>query len=204
MRLTQKIKEQACIRLLHFHPKKAIARELGISHGAVRDWSIFLAHGNFAWVTQPYIGQRKELLAGAVSYWLAEYPIGYSDVARQFGLRPAGLFQAIRQRLDKLPLPLRPQRLRFWDTASRPVLGAFQMEIRRLADIPADRPLTLPERKALLRELKDARDRLLCAESLLEVAVETCRDELKKKELQRQLELTKKALASYGCAASST
>ncbi len=42
----------------------------------------------------------------------------------------------------------------------------------------------------------DARGRLICAESILEVAIEGCKDELKKKELQRQLELTRKALAS--------
>lgn len=44
--------------------------------------------------------------------------------------------------------------------------------------------------------MQDARGRLICAESILEVAIESCKDELKKKELQRQLELTRKALAS--------
>lgn len=44
--------------------------------------------------------------------------------------------------------------------------------------------------------MQDARGRLICAESILEVAIEGCKDELKKKELQRQLELTRKALAS--------
>ncbi len=70
------------------------------------------------------------------------------------------------------------------------------MAIEKLSDIPADRPLTLAERKALLKEMQDARGRLICAESILEVAIEGCKDELKKKELQRQLELTRKALAS--------
>ncbi|WP_301879195.1 hypothetical protein [Sutterella wadsworthensis] len=70
------------------------------------------------------------------------------------------------------------------------------MAIEKLSDIPADRPLTLAERKALLKEMQDARGRLICAESILEVAIESCKDELKKKELQRQLELTRKALAS--------
>ena len=55
------------------------------------------------------------------------------------------------------------------------------MTIEKLSDIPADRPLTTAERKALFEELKDAQTRLACAESLLEVAVENCKDELKKK-----------------------
>lgn len=72
------------------------------------------------------------------------------------------------------------------------------MAVEKLSDIPADRPLTTAERKALFEELKDAKTRLVCAESLLEVAVESCKDELQKKELQRQLELTRKALKSLG------
>ncbi len=41
MKISVSIKEQACERLLHFHPKKTIARELGISASVVRDWSFF-------------------------------------------------------------------------------------------------------------------------------------------------------------------
>ena len=55
------------------------------------------------------------------------------------------------------------------------------MAIEKLSDIPADRPLTLAERKALLKEMQDARGRLICAESILEVAIEGCKDELKKR-----------------------
>ncbi len=55
------------------------------------------------------------------------------------------------------------------------------MAFEKLSDIPSDRPLNLAERKALMRELEDAKARLICAESLLEVAVESCKDELKKK-----------------------
>ena len=71
------------------------------------------------------------------------------------------------------------------------------MAINKLSDIPANRPLTLQERKALFREVQEAKDRLICSEALLEVAVESCKDELKKKELQRQLEQTRQALASF-------
>lgn len=124
------------------------------------------------------------------------YPIGYSDVAKQFGVRPATLFQKIRRTVAKLPEQLRPKRILFWDVKPETSLGTFRMAIEKLSDIPADRPLTLAERKALLKEMQDARGRLICAESILEVAIEGCKDELKKKELQRQLELTRKALAS--------
>lgn len=60
--------------------------------------------------------------------------------------------------------------------------------------------LTESERKALFKELEEAKGRLICAESLLEVAVESCKDELKKKELRRQLEQTRKVLASLSSA----
>lgn len=114
----------------------------------------------------------------------------------QFGVRPVTLFQKIRRTVTKLPEQLRPKRILFWDVKPETSLGTFRMAIEKLSDIPADRPLTLAERKALLKEMQDARGRLICAESILEVAIESCKDELKKKELQRQLELTRKALAS--------
>lgn len=53
--------------------------------------------------------------------------------------------------------------------------------VEKLSDIPADRLLSTAERKALFEELKDAQTRLACAESLLEIAVESCKDELKKR-----------------------
>ena len=111
-------------------------------------------------------------------------------------MRPATLFQKIRPTVAKLPEQLRPKRILFWDVKLETSLGIFRMASEKLSDISADRPLTLAERKALLKEMQDARGRLICAESILEVAIEGCKDELKKKELQRQLELTRKALAS--------
>lgn len=113
----------------------------------------------------------------------------------QFGVRPVTLFQKIRRTVTKLPEQLRPKRILFWDVKPETSLGTFRMAIEKLSDIPADRPLTLAERKVLLKEMQDARGRLICAESILEVAIEGCKDELKK-ELLRQLELTRKALAS--------
>ena len=124
------------------------------------------------------------------------YPIGYSDVARRFGIRPASLFGAILRHLDKLPDMLKPKCIRYWDPHATHSLGTYKMKIEKLSDIPTDRPLTESERKALFKELEEAKGRLICAESLLEVAVESCKDELKKNELRRQLEQTRKVLAS--------
>ena len=132
MHITQEMRQQACEGLLHFTPKKTLARELGVSVGSIRAWAIYI----------------------------------------------------------------QPKRILFWDVKPETSLGTFRMAIEKLSDIPADRPLTLAERKVLLKEMQDARGRLICAESILEVAIEGCKDELKKKELQRQLELTRKALAS--------
>ena len=109
-------------------------------------------------------------------------------MAKQFGVRPATLFQKIRRTVAKLPEQLRPKPILFWDVKPETSLGTFS---EKLSDIPADRPLTLAERKALLKEMQDARGRLICAELPLK-AVKTS----SKKELQRQLELTRKALAS--------
>ena len=99
----------------------------------------------------------------------------------QFGVSPATLFQKIRRTVTKLPEQLRPKRILFWDVKPETSLGTFRMAIEKLSDIPADRPLTLAERKALLKEMQDARGRLICAESILEVAIEGCKDELKKR-----------------------
>ena len=164
MHITQEMRQQACEGLLHFTPKKALARELGVSVGSIRDWAIYIQHGFFDWVDNPWVTRRPELLQSRT--------------------------------VAKLPEQLRPKRILFWDVKPEISLGTFRMAIEKLSDIPADRPLTLAERKALLKEMQDARGRLICAESILEVAIEGCKDELKKKELQRQLELTRKALAS--------
>ena len=181
MHVTQEMRQQACEGLLHFTPKKALARELGVSVGSIRDWAIYIQHGFFDWVDNPWVTRRPELLQSAVDYWFEHYPIGYSDVAKQFGVRPATLFQKIRRTVAKLPEQLRPKRILFWDVKPETSLGTFRMAIEKLSDIPADRPLTLAERKALLKEMQDARGRLICAESILEVAIEGCKDELKKR-----------------------
>ena len=44
MHITQEMRQQACEGLLHFTPKKALARELGVSVGSIRDWAIYIQH----------------------------------------------------------------------------------------------------------------------------------------------------------------
>ena len=99
----------------------------------------------------------------------------------EFGVRPQTLYGTIKRTVAKLPEQLRSKRIHFWDVQRKTAPGKFRMAVEKLSDIPADRPLTTAERKALFEELKDAKARLVCAESLLEVAVESCKDDLKKK-----------------------
>lgn len=125
MPIEQEIKQQACEGLLHFQSKKGLARELGISVGAVRDWSIYIRHGFFDWIHEPYVAQRKELLYEAVECWFDQYPIGYTDVAVKFGIRPGTLFSAIRRAVAKLPEQLRPKRIHFRWLSRKSVLRFF-------------------------------------------------------------------------------
>ena len=65
MHVTQEMRQQACEGLLHFTPKKALARELGVSVGSIRDWAIYIQHGVFDWVDKPWVTRRPELLPSA-------------------------------------------------------------------------------------------------------------------------------------------
>ena len=87
MQMPQAIRQQACEGLLHFVPKKALARELGISRGSVRDWAIYIEHGFFDWIDKPWRTRRPELMQKAVDFWFENYLIGYSDVAKRFGIK---------------------------------------------------------------------------------------------------------------------
>lgn len=70
MMISASIKKQACERLLHFHPKKTIAKELGVSPSVVRDWSFFLNRGDFAWISERLVTSRKSLHYQAMQYWI--------------------------------------------------------------------------------------------------------------------------------------
>lgn len=200
MSLPISIKQKACEGLLHFKPKKTLARELGISLGAVRDWAIFIENDNFEWVTSTMLPRDPDRREKAVVAWFANSSLGYAEIARRFGIRPSSLFTAVVNRLNQLPVMLRPKRKRSWEPPEAPSLGKLKMTFDKLSDIPSDRPLTERERKALFNELKKAREeekaRLVCAQCLLEVGMESCKDELKKKLMKQQLEQINAALAS--------
>lgn len=74
--------------------------------------------------------------------------------------------------------------MRFWEPPPPPSLGELKMQFNKLSDIPADRPLTQAERKALFKALQRSREEtrvnLICTQSLLEIELESCRDEFKK------------------------
>jgi hypothetical protein len=57
--------------------------------------------------------------------------------------------------------------------------------------LPDDRPMNADERRRLRKALQLAEARLLCSESILEVAEESAQG-LKKEEIKRQIELTRK------------
>lgn len=180
MQIPRSIKVQACKRLLHYYPVKTLAKELNISHSSVQNWVYFINRGYFDWIDRPW-AHRQALLDQAVEYWFDNYPIGYADGGKLFGVRASTIFSSIRRRLAKLPENLRPKLIRFWDAVPAKSLGTSRMAITKLSDMPADRPLTTAERKALFEELEDARCRLAVSESMLEVAIESCTDELKKR-----------------------
>ena len=71
------------------------------------------------------------------------------------------------------------------------------MAIKDLSDIPADRPLTLEERKALFKEMQDVKAELICAESMLEVALESCKDPAKKTKIEEQPRIIRKELERF-------
>lgn len=191
------IRRQAFEGLLHHYPVKTLARELNISRNSVAEWKHFIANDFYDWLDRKSVGYRNELNELAAQYWLEHYPVRYSDVAYQFGIRESSLYGYLKRRIDTMPAVLRPKRIRFWDEQEPSTIGAYRMSIEKLSDIPADRPLSPTERKALFAEIQDAKARLICAESILEVAEESCKDELKKKEIRRQLEQVRKVLASY-------
>lgn len=112
MSLPISIKQKACEGLLHFKPQKTLARERGISHGAVRDWAIFIENDNFEWVTSTMLPRNPDRLEKAVDTWFENRNLSYTEIARQFGIRPSSLFTAVIHRVNQLPAMLRPKRRR--------------------------------------------------------------------------------------------
>ena len=194
MALPIAIKQIACERLFHFHPIKTIARELGISTGAVRDWRIFINKGDFEWMTDQYVTSRTPRIREATQDWMTHYPIGYSDVARWHGVRPSDVYRNIQSYLKKSPSAKLPLQLRGWTLfgpgASEGQMNKMPDRIRQMVSQQID---SAKNEKELRRNIEEM---LICYESLFEEVMKDCKDELKKKELQRYLDQLREVLAS--------
>lgn len=68
MSIPTSIKQQACEGLLHYYPKKALARELKVSVGSIRDGSILIENNNFDWITTRYMPKDPKRLEKAVDF----------------------------------------------------------------------------------------------------------------------------------------
>ena len=183
------IKSQALELILHGYGWRTIQRELGISKGAVDAWRTFIDSGDFSWIDKKSRPINKIKLQDAAKYWI-DHPVPYAFVARKFGLRNSALYLYLQKKFHQLPDKLKPKVSWFWRQETVE-LGSTQM-----IDIPRDRPLNDREYKALKKEIQEARDQLLVAQSTWEVLLEDCQDEVKKKLIESYIERTKKALAS--------
>lgn len=193
MAISISVKQIACERLFHFHSKRAIAKELSISRGVVRDWSIFIAQGDFDWISDRSVLTRTHKHHQAMLYWIEHYPIGYSDVARQFGIRPSDLYTKIKRYLaDSASMSL-PVKIRLWDCLGWHERGDKTMDARQIDKMLKERLSKAQSKEQMQKEMRDI---LIAYESLFEEVVAGDIDELKKKELQRYLDQLKEALQS--------
>lgn len=193
MALSVSVKQVACERLLHFHPKKAIARELSVSRGVVRDWSIFVAQGDFDWISERAVLTRKHKHHQAMAYWIEHYPIGYSDVARQFGVRPSDLYTRIKRYLAESASVNLPAKIRLWDCLGRYEGRESAMDAKQIDKMLKERLSKVQTKEQMQKEMRDI---LISYESLFEEVMAGDIDELKKKELQRYLDQLREALQS--------
>lgn len=193
MTISVSIKKRACERLLHFHPKRAIAKELGVSPSVVRDWSFFLNRGDFAWISERLVTSRKSLHYQAMQYWIEHYPIGYSDVARLFGIRPSDLYTELKRYIANSPSQSLPAKIRLWDCLRWYGTGDNMVDHNRISKMLKER---LSKAKTKEQMDKEVHDILVTYESLFEEVLKDCKDELKKKELQLYLEQLREVLPS--------
>lgn len=193
MAISTSIKQVACERLFHFHAPSTIARELGISRGAVRDWRIFVDKDDFDWVTNSYVQSRKSQLVDAVSDWITHYPIGFTDVARTHGVRPSDVYREIQVYLKRSPSAKLPLKLQHWKRfgpgAPENEMKAMQARIRKMVSEQIDSAKNEHELRRNIEEM------LVTYECLFEEVMLDC-DELKKKELQLYLDQLRGVIAS--------
>ncbi|HLR50411.1 MAG TPA: hypothetical protein VK076_07545 [Candidatus Sphingobacterium stercoripullorum] len=186
MALPTAIKQIACERLFHFHPVKTIARELGISAGAIQAWRIFIKANDFEWLTSGYVQSRKPRIYQAVKDWIAHYPIGYTELARRHGVRPSDVYREIQAYLKQSPSAKLPLRLHAWKLigpgANREKMNNMPERIRRMVDECFESANNEQELKRNIKEM------FISYESLFEEVMKECKDDLKKKELQQYLD----------------
>lgn len=191
-------KRVACELLLQHYPKKTLARELGVSEGALRDWRIYIEHDNFEWVEKISIQRQTELLNKAARYWYDHYPIGYTEVAKRFGIRPANLYAKVKRHSVKT---LCQARLKKYNYA----YYQLQQDTTSVQDLDS---LLVPGTQLtadLIAKIKEEkRINLLAAKAIYEVLLEEENlDNLKKKELKALLNSVDMELASLRHAKSS-
>ena len=177
------IKYEALELLLQGHSPKSIALNLNISRGAVIAWRNFCLVDDFSWLRTIWHPVDRNRLKQAITYWI-DHPSPFGFVARKFGLRPSDLYRHLHKKIIQLPDNLKPKISWFW----------HQETVELMIDIPRDRPLNDREYKALKKEIQEARDQLLVAQSTWEVLLDDCQDEVKKL-IESYIERTKKALA---------
>lgn len=184
-------KRIACELLLQHYPKKTLARELGISQGTTRDWSIYIEHDNFEWVEKISITRQVTLLNAAARYWYDHYPIGYTEVAKLFGIRPATLFAKIKRHSLKTLCQARLKKHSY-------AYYQQQQENNHVEDLDLLlKPGTVLTPDLIKKIKEEKRINLLAAEAIYEVLLEEQGlDELKKKELNAQLNSVRRELAS--------
>lgn len=189
MSLPAHIKFEALELLLQGHSITSISKDLAISRGAVEAWQHFCFANDFSWLRATWHRVDSGRITQAINFWI-EHPVPYTFVARKFGLRTSDFYRHLHKKFNELPDKLKPKVSWFWRQETVE-LGSYQM-----IDIPRDRPLNDREYKALKKEIQEARDQLLVAQSTWEVLLEDCQDEVKKKLIESYIERTKKALAS--------
>lgn len=173
MALPTHIKFEALELLLQGHSISSITKDLGISRGAVVAWSHFCSVSDFSWLHSQWHRVNRNRIIQAINYWI-DHPVPYTFVARKFGLRTSDFCRYLHKKINELPDKLQPKVSWFWQQETVD-LGTYQM-----IDIPRDHPLNDREYKALKKEIQEARDQLLVAQSTWEVLLEDCQDEIKK------------------------
>jgi hypothetical protein len=167
------VRAQAFERLLHNHPVRRVARELGISQTKVSVRKIYTNHHYYDWLQKTCIRQDRTLVRKAVDFWRGNIPISYPAAAKKFCLRPSLIYRTIKQEIDSFPAILKPEVTLLWELQE----ADMKQDLKDLGfdfdALPYDRPMNADERRRLRKAIQLAEARLLCSESILEIAEES-------------------------------